>query len=172
MIVDARNAGICLRRARDDDGSAIGQLIAKVFAEYRGCIYDQAEFPELAAIARHFAMIGGAMWVAQVKTPAPGAVIACCAIKPASVAGTYEITKVYVDQPWRGSGLAHRLMALCEDFARMRQAKNLELFSDTRFLAAHRFYRKRGFFQIPGERYLADVSQSWEYHFMRDINAA
>ena len=43
------------------------------------------------------------------------------------------------------------------------------LWSDTRFARDHRFYEKLGFVRWPGERYLGDVSESWEYHFRKPL---
>ena len=169
--------GSRLRQATDADGTAIGRLIASIFAEYPGCSFTAREFPELTAIASHFSAQGGRVWVVEMAdADAPPAathgardLIACCAIAPTRMPAVFELTKVYVDKSWRGSGLAQRLIAVALDLACTRGAKRVELFSDTRFLAAHRFYRKLGFTPIPGERYLADISQSWEYHFAYDI---
>jgi len=68
-----------------------------------------------------------------------------------------------------GSGLAQTLVGAAKTFAVDAGGKVLELFTDTRFLGAHRFYRKLGFIQIAGERYLADVSSSWEFHFVQPL---
>jgi putative acetyltransferase len=43
------------------------------------------------------------------------------------------------------------------------------LWSDTRFSRGHRFYEKLGFVRWPGERYLGDVSETWEYHFRKRL---
>lgn len=169
--------GTHLRQATDTDGTAIARLIAAIFAEYPGCHYAAQEFPELTAVASHFAAHGGHVWVVEkdVANSTPSAtqtareLIACCAITPTRIPSHFELKKVYVNKSWRGSGLARHLVAVALDLARAQGAKRVELFSDTRFLAAHRFYQKLGFVQIPGERYLADISQSWEYHFIRDI---
>jgi len=46
------------------------------------------------------------------------------------------------------------------------------LWSDSRFTRGHRFYEKLGFVRWPGERYLADISATWEYHYRKPLAAA
>ena len=160
---------VLLRRARNGDGQNIATLIASVFSEYPGCLFDPAEFPELAAIATHFDRKGGAIWIAE--TPAHD-LVGCCAVAPTARKDRYELSKVYVDRNWRGSGLAQCFVDRAETYAVGQGGVVLELFSDTRFAAAHRFYRKLRFEPCPGERYLADISYSWEFHFVKMLAPA
>ncbi|MFP4127359.1 MAG: GNAT family N-acetyltransferase [Alphaproteobacteria bacterium] len=153
-----------LRPAVDADGPRLAQLIAACFAEYDGCVFDRREFPELAAIARHFAAAGGHIWVAE----AAGALVASLGVRPAPGDGV-ELLKVYVARPWRGSGLAPTLLDAALAFARDRGATRLELWSDTRFTRAHAFYEKHGFRPTGERRFLADLSDSWERRFVREL---
>lgn len=160
---------LSLRLAHDDDGSEIGRLIGVVFAEYPGCLFADIEFPELTAIAAHYQRLNGRIWVVErqkSKINEGSNLIACCAVFRTRREGCFELSKFYLDKAYRGSGLAQELVCLARTFVRERDGKRLELFSDTRFHRAHHFYRKLGFRQLPGERYLADVSHSWEYHFV------
>ncbi len=68
----------------------------------------------------------------------------------------------------RRHGLARRLLGLVEGEARNRQARFLALWTDTRFDAAHAFYKARGFRQT-GLRELDDASQSVEYGFRKEL---
>ena len=83
-----------------------------------------------------------------------------------------EITKVYAAPAFRGSGLAQALFAEALAFAEQGGFGAMMLWSDTRFARGHRFYEKLGFRRWPGERYLADVSATWEYHFRLDLAGA
>lgn len=156
-----------IREGEDGDGPALARLIAGIFAEYEGCLFDPREFPEFAAVATHYARAGGKIWVAEAR--GPGLVIACAAVMRTTLPARHELSKVYVHRDWRGSGLARALVRQAVDFACRAGARDLELFTDTRFNLAHPFYRKLGFRQIAGERYLADVSRSWEYHFHKNL---
>jgi putative acetyltransferase len=153
-----------LRAAVDADGAGLAALIAACFAEYPGCIFDWREFPELAAIAQHFAAADGRLWVAE----ADGAIVASLGARPVDGAGI-ELLKVYVARTWRGSGLATTLLDAAIGFARDRAARRVELWSDTRFTRAHAFYEKHGFRGTGERRFLADLSDSWEARFVRDL---
>ncbi|MCB4771436.1 GNAT family N-acetyltransferase [Ancylobacter sp. Lp-2] len=159
-----------IRPALDSDGDAIAALIAGAFAEYEGCVFDRvAEFPELDAIARHFAARGGTIWVAQDKAGDGAAIIGSLAATPMRAegvpAGTLEITKVYVARAARRRGVARALMGEALALAGRLGAPELRLWTDTRFLDAHRFYESLGFERLPGARALGDLSDTSEYPY-------
>jgi len=156
-----------IRPAGDADGEGIAALIAGVFAEYPGCVFDWSEFPELRRPASAFTELGGAIWVAEAGRDLVGSV----ATAPGPEAGDYELFKLYVARPHRGSGLAARLLNTALTYARARGARRMALWSDTRFLAGHRFYEKQGFTRLPGHRVLNDLSASSEYSFALDLAA-
>ncbi len=154
-----------LRHATDADAPALAALIATTFAEYPGCLFIGAEFPELKAPASHYQRAGGQLFVAE----SYGEVIGSLAAVMTDVPGTGELFKVYASAAHRGSGLAQRLYAEGESFLKERGAREIILWSDTRFLRGHRFYEKLGFVRQPVERYLADASASWEYFFRKPL---
>lgn len=159
-----------IRPATDADGDAIAALIAEAFAEYEGCIFDRAaEFPELDAIASHFAGRGGIIWVAGDGTNVIGSLAAAPmrreGVEADIPAGTIEITKVYVGRPARRRGIARALMNEALHLARSRGAPEMRLWTDTRFVDAHRFYEAVGFERLPGARELHDLSDTWEYPY-------
>lgn len=155
-----------IRDARDDDSEPLAALIAASFAEYPNCLFDWSEFPELRAPATHFAVKGGRLWVAD----APGGGIAgSLGVLPVPEQNAVEIFKVYADPAFRGSGLAQALFARALAFAEAGRFAEMMLWSDSRFARGHRFYEKLGFVRWPGERYLADVSATWEYHFRKAL---
>lgn len=153
---------LVIRPATDADGDRIAALISACFAEYPGCIFDRAaEFPELDAIATHFAGRGGAIWVADEGGTLAGSLAAA----PAGEPGTIELFKMYVARSARRRGLASALLARAIAFAREREATDVRLWTDTRFRDAHRFYERHGFVRQPGERALHDLSDSREYPY-------
>ncbi|SIQ03573.1 GNAT family N-acetyltransferase [Bosea sp. TND4EK4] len=158
-----------IRDATDADSEPLAALIAASFAEYPNCHFVWDEFPELRQPASAFAAKGGRLWVAD----APGGGIAgSLAATPVPSQNAVEITKVYADPAFRGSGLAQALFAEAHGFARAGGFSEMMLWSDTRFARGHRFYEKLGFRRWPGERYLADVSETWEYHFRLPLGDA
>jgi putative acetyltransferase len=155
-----------IRDASDSDSQALAALIAASFAEYPNCLFEWPEFPELRAPATHFAAKGGRLWVAD----APGGGIAgSLGVVPVPEQNAVEIVKVYADPAFRGSGLAQALFARALSFAQAGGFSQMMLWSDSRFARGHRFYEKLGFLRWPGERYLADVSETWEFHFRKAL---
>ena len=68
-----------------------------------------------------------------------------------------------------GGGLGSRLVALVEHEALGRAMATVELWSDTRFIDAHRLYRSLGYDQLPGTRELHDLSDTVEYRFAKRL---
>jgi putative acetyltransferase len=154
-----------IRRARDGDGPGIARLIAGVFAEYPGCFYVDAEFPELAHPASHYGARAGAVWVVE----SDGAIAGSFAVAATSDRAVFELSKVYLAATVRGRGLARTLLGLALDHASDHGARSVRLWTDTRFRDAHRFYEGNGFTRIPGVRFLGDESASWEFPYARAL---
>lgn len=155
-----------LRDATDADSERLAALVAASFAEYPGCLFDWSEFPELRRPASHFARKGGRLWVAE---GGDGRIVGSIGVAPVPEQDAAELTKVYVDPQFRGAGLAQALFARTLAFAQQGGCREMMLWSDTRFSRGHRFYEKLGFVRWPGERYLADISATWEYHFRKPL---
>ena len=153
-----------VRAAVDSDAEGLIALIGACWAEYDGCILDvDGEVPELRAIATHYADRGGEFWVAEDRRR----VVASIGWLP-SDAGV-ELCKLYVDASQRRRGLGGRLVALVEEAALRRGVGEVELWSDTRFHDAHRLYAQAGYVREPGARFLADLSDTYEYHFRKRL---
>lgn len=153
-----------IREARDEDAEGLIALIGGVFAEYPGCVLDvDGESPELRAIATAFRGWGGRFWVAEDG----GRVVGCVGFKTRSSgpALQVELCKLYVAREARRRGLGGALCELVEAEARARGAELVELWSDTRFLDAHRLYESRGYVRGPETRPLHDLSNSIEFYF-------
>lgn len=157
-----------IRLARDADGAAVAALIAGVFAEYEGCPFVPAEFPELVAPASHYAGRGGGLWV---LVDDAGSVVGSFALSAVG-GGLYELHKVYLAATHRGAGWARRLYDTALATARAGGARRLRLWTDTRFLDGHRFYERNGFRRLPVVRYLADATEAWEYAYLLDLAEA
>ena len=152
------------RPVTNQDGDQLAQLIATVFAEYRGCVFDRAaEFPELSAIADDFAP-HGAIWVVEKEA---GVIAGCLGIKVSPDLAEAELHKVYLDKTCRGQGTAQVMLQTARDWLMQNYpaCQRLLLWTDSRFDAGHRFYQKCGFVQTGETRELADLSQSRELAF-------
>lgn len=151
-----------LRPATDGDSPRIVGIVGACFAQHPGCVFDAAgEMPELLRIAAHYRDLGGEAWVAAEED----SVLACVAWKP-SAAGNIELQRLYVDPPAQGKGLGVQLLQHAIGRARQGGARAIELWTDTRFAAAHRLYEKHGFLRGAMTRSLGDKSHSVEFFYL------
>ena len=164
--MSAADAIPAIRPARDTDADGLIALINACWSEYPGCMLDvDGELPELRRIATYISGRDGRFWVAE----RDGRIVASAGVVPAQDRRGMELLKLYVDSSARRRGLAARLVAMAEEEARGRGADKIELWSDTRFLDAHRLYRRLGYTQSPGSRTLQDLSNSVEFHFAKAL---
>jgi GNAT superfamily N-acetyltransferase len=151
-----------IRPGRDADD--FPALIAACWAQYPGLVVDlDGEDRDLRALATYYST--GALWAAEANDEVLGMI----ATRPLE-AGTWEICRVYVHPEHHGSGLAHRLLDTAEAHAIAAGATRLELWSDTRFDRAHRFYEKRSYVRRGPIRVLNDRAQSLEFAYAKPVN--
>lgn len=158
---------IAIRPARNEDGDALGRLIARCWADYPGSYFDRhGEMSGLDRIASDYEAAGGVVWSAVGGDRIVGSV----AVAPAGeVGGAWEAAKVYVDPRLRRAGLGRRLMTLAEDHAADHGAQRIVLWTDTRFVTAHRFYERLGYVADGRTRALRDLSNSVEYFYAKPL---
>lgn len=158
-----------LRVATDADAQDLYGLIALCFAEFPGCFLDPHEdMPDLARAGSAFRATDGVLWVYD---DLGGRVGACVAVDFPQK-GIAELHRLYVRPDLRGCGLGTRLVAHAEAHAQERGVEWITLWSDTRFLDAHRLYERLGYVRQKGERLLGDVSNSTEYAFRKRMGQA
>lgn len=159
-------ADVVIRDARDDDSWDLIGLIAACWSDYPGCVLDvHGEEPWLLAPATSFSTPGGRLWVADDGRR----VIASVGLAPADVAAGMRLRALYVARPARRRGLAARLVAVAEAEALRRGAAFIDLWTDTRFVAAHALYERRGYVRGPHTRALHDLSRTVEYSYRKDL---
>ncbi len=157
-----------LREARDADALDLIELIGSVFAEYPHCVLDvDGEMPELRGIDSWARAHGGKFWLAE--WPAGGRSWVVGMVGMSRAGDGFELKKLYVHRHARVGGLGSRLLSLVETSAREAGGRFVELWSDTRFVTAHAFYKRRGYEQGPHTRELHDKSNSVEFYFRREL---
>ena len=105
--------------------------------------------PELRALDSYYRRVGGALWIA-------GDGDGMIATRP-SFDTMWEICRVYVKPALHGTGLASTLLTTAESYAFKSGAAEFELWTDTRFTRAHRFYEKHGYRKQPEQRTLVET---------------
>lgn len=155
---------IRIRPARDEDSAAVVDLIESVFAEYEGCVMD------LDGVDADLKTPGSSLdrfWVLE-STEMGGHIVGTGACSFFS--DHVELKKMYIDTRFRGQGHGRVLVEMVEAAARERGTPRIELWSDTRFVGAHRMYQHLGYLKSDGTRELHDPSNTVEFHFAKDLS--
>ena len=157
---------IGVRPAAVADSAAVIEIVRECWTQYPGVIFDlDGELPELKDFGRHYRALGGEAWVAE----AAGRPGGCVAIAPDDQPGVWILLKLNVLPAMRRLGMATELVRHAEAFARARDAVRMVLWSDTRFVESHDFYRSLGYEMIPLTRELNDLSKTVEYRFRKSL---
>ncbi len=159
-----------LRAATDRDAAAVRRLIGNCFAEYEGCTLDPEGIDAwMAAPASAYAEKGGQFWVlAENDGDALAACVGWSPDRPGRI-DRIELKNLYVSSSARRQGLGRRLVALVESAAHEHGAEEVFLWSDTRFLDAHRLYESLRYRRTGAQRSLNDPSNSIEYEFAKPL---
>jgi putative acetyltransferase len=147
-----------LRRATAQDTDALLALIAEVYAEYDCTLDVEHDEPHLLEPDVYFRRSGGELWVVEDEQVIKGSV----AVFLHPEAG--ELKTLYIHRTLRRQGWGRRLAGLAIEHARRMGRTRMILWSDTRFLEAHRLYLTMGF-RRSGRRALHDSNNSVEYGF-------
>jgi GNAT superfamily N-acetyltransferase len=147
-----------LRAATEHDTQGLQRLVAEVYAEYDCTLDVERDEPHLIEPTTYFRGSGGELWVVDEEgfIRASGAVF----LHPEAA----ELKTLYVHPALRRQGWGRRLISLAMEHARGSGRRQMILWSDTRFLDAHRLYTSMGFRQT-GRRELNDINKSVEYGF-------
>ncbi len=158
--------GPVVRAGRDSDADGLIAVISACWGEYPSIKLDiDAEVPELRALASYYAGRGGASWAAE----ADGRIVGMIGTVPRPDAA-WEIVRLYMLPPYRGTDLAPRLLATAEAHAQAAGAARLVLWSDTRFDRAHRFYEKHSYVRHGPINVLHDLSNSLEFGYAKPVS--
>jgi len=167
VTTDSDNDEIVIVEGRDSYAAQLIALIEPIFNEYVGVLFELDEMPELHHIATSFREAGGEFFCAFRAERLVG----CVGWTPAVQGNGIELKKLYVALDERRAKLGHRLTILVERAAQRRGCDFVELWSDVKFTAAHRFYQARGYRRDGRTRGLHDKSDTVEYFFRRGISA-
>ncbi|RJP30410.1 MAG: GNAT family N-acetyltransferase [Phycisphaerales bacterium] len=134
-------------------------LISTCYAEYGLTLRVEQDEPHLVDPGAYFSSHGGCLWVVDHDGGIGASVGVLVGGREA------ELKTLYVHPQLRHRGLGTALTWHVIDHARAARCRRLVLWSDTRFVAAHRLYARLGFTQLPGDRPLFDSNDSREYPF-------
>ena len=149
----------------DSDIDGIIALIEGCFSEYDGVYIDLEDLDkDLLTYAADIKAKGGEGYVVR----GGGAILGTIAMAPMHE-GVFELKRLYVHAGNRGSGLGPALLHHIENRVRACGGHTMDLWTDTRFERAHRFYTREGYVQQGESRDLHDISNSIEYLFRKKL---
>lgn len=144
-----------VRRAVAADSAAAAAVVRAVYAEY-GFTWDEAGYhSDLRDVEAAYA----AFFVAE----ADGRIVGTAGL---TERGSLERLYVLADE--RGSGAGSALLAAVADEARRRGHDEIEIWSDKRFVDAHRLYERHGA-RVVAERVHDDPDESHEWGLLLDL---
>ena len=119
----------------------------------------------------------GAFWVLVAtqddgteKVVGCNAILADASIADAKDAKVCHLKRLYLAPEHRGSTYGHQLMQVVIEWAQQARFQRLELWSDTRFHRAHRFFEKSGLAKSGTTRTMNDSHEPYsEYLFYLDL---
>jgi putative acetyltransferase len=146
---------VTIRRASSADSDAARSVVRAVFDEY-GFTWDEHGYhADLHDVEASYV----AFWVAE----ADGRVVGT-----AGLTDRGSLERLYVLPEARGTGTGSALLRTVADEARRRGHARLEIWSDKRFLDAHRLYERHGA-RVVGERVHDDPDSSHEWGLVLDL---
>ena len=155
-----------------DDSDGIVALIDGVFKEYgdRICITPGGSEADVLDIESGYRSKGGEFWVLETIVDGVSQIVGTHATRPDPENPTEVCTfkRLYLDRDLRGTNCGRDLMQVTIDWAREKEFKRIEFWSDTRFKRAHRFFEKFGFQTNGDRRHMTDsvVPYSEDFFFL------
>jgi putative acetyltransferase len=147
------------------DVQKIIELIDGVYREYGDSICLENADSDLLAIDKNYSNKGGVFRVWKENDE----ITATIAVVPADEKDAVMLKRLYLKENYRGSGTANLLLNFAIEWAKERGYKEMNLWSDTRFLRGHQFYMKHKFIRN-GIRSMNDGNMPYkEYFFSREI---
>lgn len=130
----------------DADQRGILNVILPIQQQEFGIPVTEADQPDLAHIAAFYQSGTGGFWVARARDEVVGTV----GLKDIG-SGQAALRKMFVASPFRGRelGVAGKLLDALLAHARTQGVVEIFLGTTDKFLAAHRFYEKKGFEELP-----------------------
>lgn len=131
----------------DEYAGPANRLVIEILTHEFGFTEAAAPQPDLLDIGKHYGAGSSRFWVA---------------LEGAELVGTVGfvdlgnglglLRKMFVDQRHRGSGTAQLLLDVLLSWARTHRFTQIYLGTNAKFQAAHRFYEKHGFAEVPAEQ--------------------
>ena len=156
-----------IRPYQASDQKAIIDLVDSVYREYGDRLFLEGADVDLMDIDAAYTAKGGAFVVLDLA----GRVCATHATLPVpDDSDVLTFRRLYLRADLRGKRLGYQMMEWALNWARERNYKRVEFWSDTRFSRAHRFFE---YFGIQKDGRIREMADGWmayrEFFFFKDL---
>jgi len=160
-----------LRRATNHDSPALIGLIDAAYREYGEVMHTAGADSDLLEIEGRYCGREGDFVVLE---DGQQNIVGCHATLPIDpAAGLLTFRRLYLKKSLRGGGHGIRLMDWAVQWAREKEYRRVEFWSDTRFTPAHKFFDTYGFERTGEIRDMDDGALPYsEYFFRMNLTAA
>jgi len=136
---------VLIERFSAADQRGVVEVILPIQNQEFGIPITEHQQPDLNDIPQFYQQGSGDFWVAKYE----GKVVGTLGLKDIGNAQA-ALRKMFVSAPYRGReyGVAALLLNTLLQHARMQNIKDIYLGTTDKFLAAHRFYEKNGFWEV------------------------
>ena len=157
-----------IRQVADADAKSLIKLIGDCFSEYEGVVLEPEGLDsDLHTYATSIADAGGEAFAVDMDQE----LVALVSYAPLE-GKRFQLKRIYLSSKLRGSGMGLKLLHHVEARAKARGATEMELWSDTRFTRAHRFYEREGYMKQAETRDLHDISNTTEFQFIKQLGSS
>jgi len=158
-----------IRLATPADVEGIVAVIDSVLIEYgdRICTTPGGSEADVLDIEAGYRSKGGEFWVLESNDDGVSQIVGTHATRPDPECPTEVCTfkRLYLSSDLRGTNCGRDLMQVTIDWAKGKEFKRIEFWSDTRFARAHRFFEKFGFQSTGEERHMTDSVTPYDERF-------
>lgn len=176
-----------VRNATNADTDGLVQVIREVYEEFGMAWHPDTYHADLYDVENHYWRHGHGFWVAETLDVNPtiigtGALHVFPPVPMGADVLEYEgiirvggsdcsLERMYVSPTARRMGVGQTLLSHSVAFARDKNLKRMEIWSDKLFEAAHSLYLKAGAVMV-GDRLCHDPDQSPEFGMVLDLRSA
>lgn len=160
---------IVLRPVTDCDAEKLFKLVGDCFSEHEGVYLEREGLDaDLKAYASHMLEAGGQAFVVDGPKDGNDEILALVSYVQ-NEGGRSVLKRIYLSNKLRGSGAGLTLLHHVEDLAQKGGASEIELWTDSRFTRAHRFYEREGYVKQSQTRHLGDISDTTEFCYRKSF---
>lgn len=162
--------GFSMKLSESRDLPELGAIVERVFHEYGWVFSLPAELPDFLDFEAHYVgntMKPGSPRLFTIRTE-NDRICGVIALKYNKEGAC--LSRVYVDENLRGQGIGKWMIQQILDLAVFEGEPHIHLWTDTKFLGAHRLYKRLGFTMTTTLKPLHDTNRCFEWKMIKELS--